>query len=47
MAIRDQIIAPMPQPIVLGPEGAGTIEAGGAKAGRSRDYLRRFVWQMP
>jgi aryl-alcohol dehydrogenase len=30
MAIRDQTIVPMPQPIVLGHEGAGIVEAVGA-----------------
>jgi aryl-alcohol dehydrogenase len=29
MAIRDQIIVPMPQPIVLGHEGSGVVEAVG------------------
>jgi aryl-alcohol dehydrogenase len=30
MAIRDQVIVPMPQPIVLGHEGAGIVEKVGA-----------------
>ena len=34
MAIRDQVIVPMPQPIVLGHEGAGIIEKVGASVAK-------------
>jgi aryl-alcohol dehydrogenase len=35
MAIRDQAIVPMPQPIVLGHEGAGVVEKSGGKRHQS------------
>jgi aryl-alcohol dehydrogenase len=34
MAIRDQVIVPMPQPIVLGHEGAGIVEKVGANVSK-------------
>jgi aryl-alcohol dehydrogenase len=34
MAIRDQVIVPMPQPIVLGHEGAGIVEKVGASVAK-------------
>ena len=52
MAIRDHTIVPMPQPIVLGHEGAGIVEkVGGSvtkvKAGRPSNSQWQLVRQLP
>ena len=55
VAIRDQTIVPMPQPIVLGHEGAGIVEKVGASVTKvnvgdrvilSGDFLRQLP-QLP
>ena len=52
IAIRDQTIVPMPQPIVLGHEGSGIVEAVGGsvtkvKAGDRVIFQRRLLRQLP
>ena len=52
MAIRDQVIVPMPLPIVLGNEGAGVVEAIGESVAKVKVGDRVIVsgdscWQMP
>lgn len=55
MAVRDQKIVPMPQPIVLGHEGAGIVESVGASVAKvkvgdhvilSGDFLR-YLSELP